>query len=238
MRILAIDLETTGLLDDEEATVTEVSYALWDTDMDRLVKSNSYMVDITERDLSVPEEITKLTGITTHMLNLYGHSHKFMIEDLKKQMSVCHALMARNAEFDKGFVEREMKRAGAEMPDRPWICTRNDVEYPEHITGRSQSHVAADHGFVNPFPHWAIGDVLTMLRIHQMGDYGWETPLAMAQSPLLRVVANVSFERKDEAKELGFGWEPKTKKWFKDIRQLKFETEKESYTFSFATEEL
>lgn len=238
MKILAIDLETTGLPDNEEATVTEVSYALWDTEMCRLVNSRSYMIDITLRDLSVPEEITKLTGITTEMLKQHGVKHSFMIEDLLHQMNTCDALMARNAEFDKGFVAREMKTAGAEMPDKPWICTKNDVEYPDHVTGRSQSHIAADHGFVNPFPHWAIGDVLTMLRIHQVGDYGWETPLAMAKSPLVRVVANVSFDRKDEAKDLGFGWEPKAKKWFKDIRELKLEAEKESYTFSYATEVL
>ncbi len=236
MRILALDLETTGLMDNEHARVTEVAYAVWDTEFKRIARSKSYLVNCCEDGAEVPLEITELTGITSAILKEHGYTPAFMVEDLMKKIQNCEVVMARFAEFDKFFVEKEFKLQGETVPERTWLCTMKDVEYPASVTGKHQGHVAADHGFVNPFPHWGIGDVLTMLRIHELGGYGWDEPVKMAQSPMKRLVAKVSFDDRNKAKKEGFQWEPDKKQWFKDMRELKLKRDNPVYDFACSVE--
>lgn len=238
MKILAIDCESTGLLEDPSCKATEVAWAVWDTDLDRMISSRSYTVNSLKEGEEISKEITELTGITTQQVRDHGVSAATMCEDVGKQMLMADYVMARNAPFDKGLLFLEFNRLEMNFPPTPWICTKMDVEYPEYVKGRTQSHIAADHGFVNPFPHWAMGDVLTMLRIHQVGKYGWGRVCELAASPMIRVTANVEYQERELAKDVGFNWNPQRKIWFKDIKKLKFEEERSEYKFEYFLEEL
>jgi DNA polymerase-3 subunit epsilon len=110
-----------------------------------------------------------------------------------------------------------------------WIDTRLDV--PKPMIGKLIA-IAAEHGFLNPFPHQALSDVLTMLRI--LDEYDFEAVLARARIPNIMVEFVGPFESKDHAKECGFYWNGfsnqsnggrPTKQWLKTIKECDFARE-------------
>ena len=76
-----------------------------------------------------------------------------------------------------------------------------------------------------------------MLKIHQLGDYGWNRVCAMAKSPLLHVVAHVSYMENQKAKDFKFMWNPENKTWWKELKQLRFEEERGDYQFEYTVKE-
>ena len=136
-------------------------------------------------------------------------------------------LMAHNAQFDKAFTTKAFP--GVDLP-KPWLCSREDISY-DPITHRARNLVtlAATHGFVNPFPHRAMSDVLTMLKI--ASNYPIEDMIARSQSPAISIISLAPFERKDEVKGRGFHWHPDRKLWILDVK----ECDLEGLSFEFAT---
>ncbi|MCB0348730.1 MAG: hypothetical protein KDD37_07835, partial [Bdellovibrionales bacterium] len=127
-------------------------------------------------------------------------------------------------EFDKKFMEETWNLAPETRFDLDWIDTLTDLSYPASITSRKLNHLAADHGFLNPFAHRAIFDVLTMLEI--LSKYEIKDVVAMAASPTCRIYAKVTFEQKDLAKKEGFRWDAQAKVWFKDIKEVHLQDKK------------
>lgn len=226
MKVFAIDLETTGLPDENpDVVVTEIGYALWDTEMKRLIRSHSFLVNSLAEDEQVPEHITRLTGIDTKMVHTYGVSRYVLLDTVSNQLDWCDCVMARNAQFDQRMMAIEYGRDDQTMLPKPWICTKADIDYPDWVIGKTQSHIAADHGFLNPFPHQAIGDVLTMLRINELGGYSLEVAAQHAMSPMITLEAVVKKPWTDDgvstghAKKAGFTFDSPTKKWTREIRE-------------------
>src|SRR5690606_9794451 len=105
---------------------------------------------------------------------------------------------------------------------KPWIDTKCDI--PQKGKSSSLVYMAADHGFVNPFPHRALHDVFTMLKL--AGHYDLDEALQLARSPYITLVAEVSFDDRDKAKSAGFHWDPKRKLWTQRVRAKKAESMK------------
>jgi DNA polymerase-3 subunit epsilon len=113
------------------------------------------------------------------------------------------------------------------MADTPWLDTQYDVDYPRNCAGRSLIYLAGFHGMVNPFPHRAITDVLTMLTI--LARYEIKQVIANSQRKWLIVQANVSYDERDKAKGKGFRWQSdgsKTyeKRWVKRVSEEQLAT--------------
>ena len=121
--------------------------------------------------------------------------------------------------FDKPILDNEFKRIGTQPPTQTWIDTRVDVPYPDNIKTRKLTYLAAEHGFANPFQHRALFDVLTMLKI--MGLYNMEDILFFAKQETVRVIAHVSFQQKQLAKDRGYHWDGEAKIWFLDMKKSK-----------------
>jgi len=80
-----------------------------------------------------------------------------------------------------------------------------DVPSPPQITTRKLAHLAAEHGFLNPFAHRAVFDVLTMLKI--LSCYPIENVIISSNQPLMKLVALVAFDGRYKAKARGFSSE-------------------------------
>ena len=91
-------------------------------------------------------------------------------------------------------------------------------------------YLAADHGFVNPFPHRALFDVLTMFKI--ASQYDLDEILKLARSPRIIIRAVVSFDEKQKAKDAGFYLDGASKSWLLEAKQAAFE----KMRFNFKTE--
>lgn len=230
MLLLGLDLETTGL-DPEKDLVIEIGAVLWDTEAKQPVRLFSEMV-LEKPDLALPKEIEELTGIQTLMLHRFGKApDDLFFSTLASLFAQADGCVAHNAAFDRGFLTRFYRRWGRELPEKTWICTVLDVDYPRSVSSKSLVYLSAVHGFVNPFSHRAVTDVLSMFKV--LSHYKIEEVWANASSPKVELVALVSYENRQLAKDLGFRWDGSTKKWKKQMRAhlfdpkaLPFEVEK------------
>lgn len=219
--ILGFDLETTGL-DPKTDRIIEVGAVLWDWDRQLPVEMISKMCWHTD-DGSIPEIpplITKLTGIDGPMLKHHSVSTKFVLQAfLSMSYGDTLAVMAHNAPFDIGFLNAEcdrfeiVKRLGC-----PVIDSRTDIAYDKDVhKSRALTHLAASHGFLNPFAHRAVFDVLTMLKV--ASNYDLDEIIARSKSPNVVLTAHVSFDERDLAKAAGFHWKPEIKSWQLTIKE-------------------
>jgi DNA polymerase III subunit epsilon len=207
--LLGLDFETTGLVD---ASATEVGMAFWDTDLRAPIKLTGYLVDPGPDvvwETITPEmralgllTAAEVSGITPELCAKYGVPDLTGLKQLLSWYRIADAIVAHNGhEFDYPLLERWAKKYGLELPDKLRIDTMCDIELPPK-TIKKLVYMAADHGFLNPFPHRALFDVMTMLRI--MDQYDLDKIIEAAKSPILIVKALVSFADNFKARARGF----------------------------------
>lgn len=230
MMICGIDIETTGL-DINSDSITEVAYVIKKWGEDKPYAAVSEFI-VTSRE--IPEEITKLTGITKEHV-----AGGIPFEDFLSRLHADIAnfgvgyMLAQNGKyFDRPFLERVAKDHKSALPDVPWLDSKWDIDWGNRPA--SLTYLAADCGFLNPFPHAALMDVMTMFRVVESKDI--ETLIARASSPDIIVEACVSFDDKDLAKERRYRWQQVnemtfTKKWVKQIKELDLEAEVQEAPF-------
>ena len=224
MRLLGFDTETSGL-DPRRHRVIEYGWALWDTDTCSVLSAGGVMVRPANGE-HLPAEITRVTGITDAMLQEFGIEPVDALEWLAMFYSE-HAvdrIVAQNAPFDRSFLAAELDRLvafpqGQVLRDAKWIDTHFDLPPRAHVTqGGTLTLVAAQHGFLNPFPHRAMFDAATCVRL--LHGYDIAEVLARADSPEVLVHAVCPFDARMEAKDLRFWWCGDTKRWLKKIKHL------------------
>jgi DNA polymerase III subunit epsilon len=113
----------------------------------------------------------------------------------------------------------------------PVIDTLTDIPFASEPDSRKLKYLAGDHGFLNPFAHRAVFDVLTMLKV--LSHYPIDKVLEYAKAPMITIRAVVDFNNKDKAKARRFSWEKigdKTypKMWVKRIKEFQLEEEKKA----------
>ncbi len=219
-RILAIDLETTGL-DAKADLIIEVGAAVWDTDRKAVLATRSTFIS----GVAVKPEITAITGITQADIDEWGQPLDNVLAMLDGLGHGVDYYAGHNARaFDRLFL-------GDRIVDRPWLDTMTDLPLPEGMKARALSHLAAEHGFLNPFPHRALFDALTSLRL--LACYPIEEVVRYALAPTVTLAAyGLPFERKDEAKSAGFQWDAARKVWTKTVKDFQAPALKASLTFT------
>ncbi len=110
-----VDFETTGLSPGEGARAIEIAAVL--VSGDRVVDSYSSLMN---PGVSVPPEITQLTGITTKMVRSAPPAAAVM-KDVTRFVGDA-ALVAHNASFDRRFLEAEHRRIGVSRR-LDFVCT-------------------------------------------------------------------------------------------------------------------
>lgn len=220
MYLLGLDVETTGL-DAETDRIIELGAVLWDWEKGQPVQLLSELV-LEAPDIALDGQIEDLTGITTGMLQTFAQApDDILFSRMAAMLERADYLVAHNAKFDRGFLQAFYRRWGRELPETPWLCTVEDVEYPPAVKNRNLIYLAGAHGFANPFSHRAVTDVLTMFKV--MAHYDLGQTIENALSPKLELVALVSYDNRNLAKEQGFRWDGAAKKWKKKVRKNRFE---------------
>lgn len=230
MLVLGLDVETTGLSKDTEE-ITEIGAILYDTSCQKPLEFYSKYLTISK---PIPPMIVELTGITDDDCKNYGVGPSEAAMDIANLALRADAFMAHNAPFDRGFMEALWGRCEiADMPKIPWICTKTDIPYPKKFWSKKLEYLGPAHGFLNPWSHRAIFDVLTMLKV--ASHYDMENVLARSNSPKLNVQAMVRPPWEDEgkgvalAKEQGFSYDAKSKSWRRKILECELSYLKEIF---------
>lgn len=231
--VLGVDIETTGL-DTETCHIIEVGAVLWDFARDRPVRIfNELVVPEVESDEQldglIDEETTSLTGITVKDVLNHGVQPKFVAEELDRMDRFASSIwMAHNGwRFDFPILKRVLG-----VGPHVGVDSKIDVPYPDEVPVRRLRHLATEHKFLNPFEHRAVFDTLTMFQV--VKHYDLDDVVARASSQMVRIQADVPYERKDEAKARGYIWDPDrwgAKIWAKEIRQYDLQAERRRCPF-------
>lgn len=220
--VVGIDVETTGL-DHKEDHIIEIGAVLWHWD-DR--KPLMMFSEIIKPDKFQTKQldplITKITGITETMINFYGRKIESVLPELRRLCEHGTHFMAHNAPFDFGFL-REIDPI---FESKSWIDTLTDIPFDEDIhKSKKLEHLGPSHGFLNPFSHRAIFDVLSMCKV--ASEYDFFEVVERSQMKTIRLVADVTFHQKELAKEEGFRWDGIEKIWYKDFKEVDYEMVKD-----------
>lgn len=240
MLVAGLDIETTGL-NTEDDRVIELAVIVWDS-------TDNSILDIYDvfifNDRAISEEITKLTGIKPAHVSAWGKKPFDAFTKAAELLNNVDVVAAHNGSgFDKPFLQNEFRRHGLAFPQTPWLDTSVDVDYSEQIATRKLSYLALEHGFINPFPHRAFSDVLTMLKV--LSNYDMEKVFAASQEKKVSLLAVVKAPWQDSApegkkdadiaKSLGYRWNGTIKKWVKIVRESKVAEEKQKAPFEIIT---
>jgi len=152
----------------------------------------------------IPDAVTQLTGITDAMVA--GAS--IDADEIEAFVGTAVLVIAHNAGFDRGFVER---LSGA-FVKLPWACSWAEVPWAdEGFDGAKLGHLAAAQGFFHD-GHRAVDDCLAGIEIlarplPRSGRTAFSVLLESARQPRWRVWASKApFERKDSLKRRGYRW--------------------------------
>lgn len=230
MLILSLDFETSGL-DRNSDRILEVGAVLYSTTLQQMLSADAYLVD---NEVPITKEITDITGIRKSMVDKFGINSKTALPRLLTLVDQCEAIAGQNIlDFDMPFLENWVQREKETLPPRLVIDTKTDLP---GVEAKHLGYMAADEGFVNPFPHRALADCLTVIKLISLHD-GKRKPTTFddivirAKSPRLTIAANVSFENNDLAKKRGYKWHPDRRVWHKIVKEMDLELEAKQAPF-------
>jgi DNA polymerase III epsilon subunit-like protein len=210
--LLAFDLETTGL-DFVKDRPIEVGAILYSTGQQRCLESQGFLV---KTDVPISAEITDITGITKAAVDKFGFDSKESLNTVYDLMLEADAVIGHNVvRFDKRMFENWCQRDGLKNLERLWVDTYTDLPGAKQGT---LTHMAADHGILNLFPHGALTDCLTVLKL--LEKYDILKVVERAQSPTIGIQAHQSRNNNEQAKKLKFRWNPELKIWYKLIKEM------------------
>jgi DNA polymerase III epsilon subunit-like protein len=220
-------LETTGL-DRVADRPTEVGAILYTSTFKRTLESMAYLV---RGDVPITPRITELTGINQPMLDKFGYDSKDALEAWLDLANQSDAIAGQNVRrFDKPFFENWCLREGLLMPQKLWIDTRYDLV---GVESKHLGYMAADAGFLNLFPHSALSDCQTVLKLIELQP-SLDAVVARAQSPETVLIAVVSFEDRQKAKDRKYSWNGGYRIWWKLVKEMDLQGEVEAAPFDCA----
>ena len=166
----------------------------------------------------LPSEIAKLTGLSDELL--VGRSVDWTL--VRQMLSRASVIIAHNAAFDRGFLERRPELEGLAAH---WACSVKHINWRKHgFRTRALNYLAADQGFVNPFAHRALFDCATTFRV--VTPYFEELIRRSYLREYLVSATGAAFETKDVLREHGYRWNPDARVWAKTLLEDELEEER------------
>lgn len=224
MKVLAFDTETTGFLE-EGGKVVEIAMVIYDTVIKRIINAQSYLVNSLDPEEGFTPGAAKVNGLNIKITRDYGIDSIMACVRFFSTARGCDCYAARNGVFfDIPMMKNLFRDNDTEWHDLPCIDDLLDFTYSDKVTATTLSYIAADLGFVNPFPHVGLGDVMTMLKCWEIENIDWEDALDSAKHPGAKVLGLQKFPDNNLARNHKFRFDKNTKQWIKLMRMHKAET--------------
>jgi len=214
MIFCSLDFETTGVNVVTDRPI-EFGGVLYSTGQKKCLDNLGVLI---KTDLTVTPDITRITGITKPALDRFGYDQEEILPLVLEMVSSADVVIGYNCRrFDYYILSEWAKRNSIELPNRTWIDMFYDM--PWQVPTGKLSHVAADHGILNLFPHSALADSQTVLAL--AAKYDENLLLQRAQSPVVVLRAGQGRDQNDLVKQapFKFRWNPTRKIWWKPVKQ-------------------
>lgn len=219
MKLLITDTETTGLKA-EDCQVIELAWILYHVESATELASASALIHAPNNP------VFHVNGISQESLDAVPRiMSDFIINAFSLAEGEADFIMAHNAPFDKGFIERHIAKT-----KKPWVDSKVDVKWPKQGTGQRLGYLAADHGIPVIDAHRALNDCRILVKLCQVCPDLKQQIEATIGAKTYKAV--VSFDQKDLARNAGFSWDAYGKLWKRKL------TPAQAAALPFATEEL
>lgn len=226
MKVLGLDFETLGARHSAQFLPTEIGMVFIDVPSYRVLRTFSAVIN---PEVNVfDQKIMALTRLTPELIS-GGIPRSVAADQLFDLANDADLILTWNGEFfDIPLAYQELEEYIGKVKIAPSTDLKLDLGYKRNVT---LLYAGAEVGYLNPAEHTALGDVLTMLEIARRRNVNWADLMHDAQYPYVEVIAQVGPNKKDQASEVGYAWDPERKIWAKWIRQHQVEIEKASRTF-------
>ncbi len=213
-----VDLETTGL-NPEQDQIIEIGLLefVWGDGCAPII-TNMYGA-LQEPGVELSPEVQRITGLNVDVLR--GRQIDWsIVHDYLRRAAV---VIAHNAEFDRAFLRHRSELSDLDLH---WGCSVHHIDWHgKGITSRRLTHVAADLGFVNPFPHRALFDCATTYRV--VAPYLSELVDRSYEREIMVRAVGAAFATKDKLKSRGYRWNIDGKVWEKRIFESSLDEERQ-----------
>ena len=201
-QLLIIDTETTGL-DSRQDQLCEVGAILFSIPQRSPLLSLALLLPVASNGAEAINHIPP--ALTQEPLPRAEALALFLA--LVRQAD---AYVAHNAAFDRDWIE-------ALLPfelqgSRPWLCSCEDMHWQGLRPQPSLQTLALAHGVPVWACHRALHDCQYLAQVLER-DPDLEEHLQQALEPRTLVVADIPYQRREDAKEAGFRWWPQEKQW-------------------------
>jgi DNA polymerase-3 subunit epsilon len=215
-----VDVETTGTNPGRDKII-ELAICLFEYDRQngRIYKVLGSWGWLEDSGVSIPPEITNITGITDEMVA----AHRIDDGAVDDLLSPVVLIIAHNADFDRRFLEKRLPV----LATKHWACSRSDIDWKaEGIRSSALEFVAYSLGFFHD-GHRAASDCQATLHalaepLPGTGRLALQVLLEQARLPTWRLWArDAAIEKKDVLKARGYTWNPgefgRPKCWYRDV---------------------
>ena len=215
-RIIAIcDVETTGLnINHDQIIELAIMLVIVDAEggMVGVMPPRSWLED---PGAPLDPRIVAITGITNADVARQQIDERHALAMLARASLV----VAHNAKFDTGFVERRLPAAAG----KDWACSCSEIDWPVlGFDSRVQGYLLMQCGWFNT-AHRAAADVWSLywLLQQQLGEQTLlQRLLATSDQPTMRIDACYApYRLKDDLKQRGYRWDGDSKVWWTEIAE-------------------
>ena len=213
-----LDFETTGVNAEQDRIIEVglIEFVVSDKKPPRIVQMLS---EIEDPKCEISKEISEITGIDQEMVT--GRSIDW--SKVRSILERASLIIAHNAEFDLAFLKNRPELKGL---DTHWACSMRHIDWAKHgFKSQKLTYLAADHGFLNPFPHRALFDCATTFKL--ISPYMSEMVENSYQKFFVVKAVNSPFESKDILKARRYQWSPQERCWYKVVLESKLEEERQ-----------
>lgn len=202
--VAIVDLETMGT-DPDQHEIIEIGILSFvcSTKQGFLYEKES-LNQLADPGKPIPEEITKVTGITQD--DVRGKSIDWGA--VRASLADVDLVICHNAAFDRKFLESQTPGEVQKLiRHKPFACTLDDIDW--HARGhksRKLGDLNEDLGYTYE-AHRAINDCRATLNLLMSADGAFRELMKNSRKTTLMLCATYTpFEKKDELKANGFHW--------------------------------
>ena len=220
--LLIIDLETTGL-DPATHSPIELGAILYSIPQRCTIQQISTLFPVVKNPAENINHISAKASQTVRNTEL-------VMTLFKKWVNMSDYLVAHNVEFDRKWFGKGI----LPVINKPWLCTYDDFIWPNNPHPTSLVKTTLHHGIGVNQAHRALTDcqliALLFDRIPNLLDLV-DQAVKRSIEPKISIIAYVSYDDRQQAKDWKFKFDWDNKKWVKKIRIREYEREKSEYPF-------